>query len=271
MTGTGEPDTGDRELDTGETGGLPPAAPGIGVRLPLTKPVITYVVLGVIVAIFVADMIIGAVAGMPILSYLGAQINSWVGAGEYWRLFSSIFLHASLTHLAFNGWALYSIGRDIEAFYGHRWFAAIYFLAGLAGSLAWYVLGRDGASVGASGAIFGLIGAEVAFFLRNRALFGKFGSQRLSNLAVLIGINLLFGFTVPNINNHAHLGGLTAGFVLGFLLAPRYVVQWSYEGLAAAPLLVDTQSRTARVVVLVGAVVVLAVLVVLGNARWGAA
>jgi len=239
--------------------------------LPLTKPVITYVVLGVIVVIFVADMIIGAVAGMPILSYLGAQINSWVGAGEYWRLFSSIFLHASLTHLAFNGWALYSIGRDIEAFYGHRWFAVIYFLAGLAGSLAWYVLGRDGASVGASGAIFGLIGAEVAFFLRNRELFGKFGSQRLSNLAVLIGINLLFGFTVPNINNHAHLGGLTAGFVLGFLLAPRYVVQWSYAGLAAAPLLVDTQSRTARVVVLVGAVVVLAVLVVLGNARWGAA
>ncbi len=100
----------------------------------------------------VADTITRWRAADP--GYLGAQVNSWWG-GEYWRLFSSIFLHGLLTHLAFNGWALYSIGRDIEAFYGHRWFAAIYFLAGLAGNLAWYVLGRDGASVGASGAIFG--------------------------------------------------------------------------------------------------------------------
>lgn len=257
-------------LGTPATPSVPPSA-SVGVRLPLTKPVITYVLLGLIVVIFVADVIIEQLAGVPLLSYLGAQINSWVAAGEYWRIFSSIFLHAGLTHLAFNGWALFSIGRDIEAFYGHRWFAAIYVLAGLAGSLAWYVLGRDGASVGASGAIFGLIGAEVAFFMRNRRLFGKLGSQRLSNLAVLIGINLVFGFTVPNINNHAHLGGLAAGFLLGFVLAPSYVVEWSYEGFAPAPRLVDKQSRGLRLVALAAAVAILAVLMVLGNLRWSAA
>ncbi len=174
-----------------------------------------------------ADVLIEAVAGVPICRprRSGEQLG---GGGEYWRLLSSVFLHAGLTHLAFNGWALYSIGRDIEAFYGHRRFAVIYLFAGLAGSTAWYVLGGDGASVGASGDLRP-IGAEGAFFLRNRTLFGKFGSQRLSNLAVLIGINLLFGFTVLNINNHAHLEWTGGGLLLDFCWR-RYVVQWSYEG-----------------------------------------
>src|SRR5690606_27093416 len=113
-----------------------------------------------------------------------------------------------LQHILFNGWALFSVGREVEAMYGSLWFTVIYLAAGLAGNIGYYWLGDSVLSAGASGAVFGLIGAEAAFFLTNRSLFGKLGSQRLGNLGVLIAINLVFGFTVPGINNIAHLGGL---------------------------------------------------------------
>ncbi len=247
-----------------------PAAPvQVRTRLPLYRPIVTYILLGLIVLVFIADFILERFTGQPIIFYLGAQVNSWVGAGEYWRLLSAIFLHGGLTHLAFNGWALYSLGRDIESFYSPLWFTAIYFVSGLAGNIAWYVLGADVPSVGASGAIFGLIGAEVAYFLRNRQLFGAFGRQRLGNLAVLIGINLFFGFTVPNINNYAHLGGLAAGFLLGFALSPGYVLTWSQEGYMTSRRLVDARSQGVRVIVVVLALIVLFALTFVGNQRWG--
>jgi hypothetical protein len=133
-----------------------------------------------------------------------------------------MFLHIGFSHLAFNAWALFSLGREVEAFYGPVWFTAIYLISGLGGNLAYYLFGSDTLSAGASGAVFGLIGSEAAFFWLNRDLFGQIGRQRLANLAVLIGINLIFGFTVPGINNLAHLGGLVSGAVMGLALAPRY-------------------------------------------------
>jgi len=239
-----------------------------GVRLPFSRPIVTYVLLGAIILVFIADIVFQQLTGSPVVAYLGAQVNSWVGAGEYWRLLASVFLHAGLTHLAFNGWALYSLGRDIESFYAPLWFTAIYFISGLAGSIAWYVLGSDSPSVGASGAIFGLIGAEVAYFVRNRQLFGAFGRQRLGNLAVLIGINLVFGFTVPNINNYAHIGGLIAGFLLGLALAPGYTVEWSLYGSAPTGTLVDSRPQGLRVLIVLLALAVLLGLTLVGNQRW---
>jgi rhomboid protease GluP len=238
------------------------------VRLPLSRPFVTYILLALIVLVFIADVALERLTGQPVVFYLGAQLNSWVGAGENWRLLSAIFLHGSLTHLAFNGWALYSLGRDIEAFYSPLWFTAIYFVSGLAGNLAWYLLGSDVPSVGASGAIFGLIGAEVAYFVRNRQLFGAFGRQRLGNLAVLIGINLVFGFTIPNINNYAHLGGLAAGFLLGLALAPGYALTSSQEGFATTRRLVDGRSQGVRVLIVLLALIILFGLTLVGNQRW---
>ena len=72
----------------------------------------------------------------------GAQLNSLIVGGDYWRLLSAVFLHAGLMHLAFNGWALFSVGRDMESLLGSVWFTAIYLLAGLAGNVAYYLLGR---------------------------------------------------------------------------------------------------------------------------------
>jgi rhomboid protease GluP len=247
----------------------PPAAPQqAGLRLPLSKPVITYVLLGIIIVMFVADYAITQFAGERIVFFFGAQWNELVAQGWYWQLFTSIFLHSGLTHLLFNSYALFILGRDVEAFYSPKWFLVIYLLSGLAGSVAWYVLGDPVPSVGASGAIFGLIGAEAAFFVRNRKLFGQFGRQRLGNLAVLIAINLVFGFTIPNINNIAHLGGLAGGFLLGYFIAPAFSMGYRDGALFGERELVDNRTRAQRLWVIAVSVTVLIALVLIGNQRW---
>jgi rhomboid protease GluP len=235
-----------------------------GLRLPLARPVVTYLLLGLIAVATVLEILLQT--GSDVIP--GAQLNKEVAAGQYWQLLTSMFLHGGWTHLAFNCYALYILGRDTESFYGSPSFTAIYFVSGLAGSAAFYLFGNDVQSVGASGAIFGLIGAEAAFFLRNRQLFGAFGRERLKNVAVLLVINLVITFAVPNINMWAHLGGLVAGFLLGFGLSPTYAIKWSQEAFAPVRRLVDDRSNLQRVImVLVAAFVVLGV-VALGNQRW---
>jgi rhomboid protease GluP len=246
-----------------------PAAPAV--RLPLAKPIVTNVLLGLVVLGFVVELIVGrSLTDVTTAASItaGAQINSLIVGGDYWRLLSAMFLHAGLMHLAFNGWALFSVGRDMESLLGSGWFLAIYLLAGLAGNVAYYLLGPNVPSLGASGAIFGLIGAEAAFFLCNRPLLGKFGRQRLGNLALMIAINLVFGFTVPGINNFAHLGGLLTGFALGWVLAPRYQVEWALVEAGPVGMMRDRTSKQSRWFGV--AVVILLLLggIWLGNRRW---
>lgn len=244
-------------------------------RLPLSRPRITYVLLGLVVLAFIVQWLAGGSTNTQALITIGAQVNSLVSMGEAWRLLTAMFLHIGLSHIAFNGWALFSLGRDVEAFYGPLWFSAIFFISGLGGNLVYYLLGPDVLSAGASGAVFGLIGSETAFFLLNRELFGKFGRERLANLAVLIGINLVFGFTVPGINNLAHLGGLVTGFLLSLALAPRYQVRAvsfpgtiEHPGPVIARALFDLRSQPVRIAAVVLAIVLLFGAWQLGNQRW---
>ena len=213
-----------------ETAAEPRQPSRSGVRLPLVQPTLTYVLLVVIVLVFLVESLLGGSTNTATLLGLGAQVNAYVAAGQYSRLLTAMFLHIGVAHLAFNGWALYTLGRDVEAFYGHGRFAAIYFLSGLAGGVAYYIFGpRNVLSAGASGAIFGLAGAEAALFLANRTLFGTMGRQRLWNLGILVVINLVLGATTPGINNMAHVGGFLCGVALGFGLAPRYQVVWEWS------------------------------------------
>jgi rhomboid protease GluP len=257
----GPPESSQRDVATSE-----PRTTGL--RLPVVRPLVTYVLLGVIIVVFIADLVLTQLAGNRIVFIFGAQANQLIGAGQYWRLISPIFLHASLTHLAFNAYALYVLGRDTEGIYGHVWFTVIYFLSGIAGNVAWYVLGSADPSVGASGAIFGLVGAEAAFFVMNRALFGAYAKQRLMNVAVLVVINLIFGFTASGINNLAHLGGLAGGFLLGIAMAPKYAVGWSQDLYGSTPRLIDNRTDRQRIFFAVLAAVVLLALTMLGNQRW---
>jgi rhomboid protease GluP len=242
-----------------------------GVHLPLAKPVVTNVLLGLIVIGFLAEVLVSrSLNDITTAASIatGAQLNSLIVGGDYWRLLSAMFLHGGLMHLAFNGWALFSVGRDMESLLGSVWFSAIYLLTGLAGNVAYYLLGPNVPSLGASGAVFGLIGAETAFFLRNRSFFGKFGGQRLANLAIMIGINLVFGFTVPGINNIAHLGGLLTGFALGYVMAPHYQVEWKLVGVQPVGLLRDRTPQQRRWLGIAAVILLLLVGVWLGSQRW---
>ena len=186
-------------------------------------------VAGLIALVFLLETALGGSENTQTLVNLGAEVNFLVAAGQYWRLLASMFLHIGLLHIAFNGWALYILGRDVEAFYGSPRFTLIYFLSGLFSGVASYLFSAPNVpSAGASGAIFGLVGAEIAFFLQNRQLFGRLGRQQLGNLAILIVINLAIGVSPGSgINNYAHVGGLVGGLALGLGLTPRYAVEWN--------------------------------------------
>jgi rhomboid protease GluP len=243
---------------------------GVSVRVPFARPIVTYVLLAANVVVFAADALPSGSTSAGILTPLGAQLNTLVAVGQYWRLVSAMFLHFGLAHLAFNMYALFVLGRDIEGFYGSLRFSAIYFISGLAGNVAYYVLGPNIPSAGASGAIFGLIGAEVALLASNRALFGTSRRQRLLNLAFLLVVNLVFGFMNRGINNLAHVGGLVCGLVLGFALTPRHRIVWEWRPSGAAARLVDSTPRWVRFTSVLAVGVLLGLAVLLGTQRWAA-
>lgn len=238
-----------------------------GIPVPIARPRVTYVLLGILLVVFVADLVITQLTGQRIVFILGAQWNEAIAAGWYWQLLTSTFLHANLTHLAFNAYALYILGRDIEGLNGSLWFTMLYFLAGLGGSVSWYLFGASAPSVGASGAIFGLIGAEASFFLINRQLFGALGRQRLINVMVLLVINFVLGFTIPNVNYIAHLGGLITGFLVGLAFAPSYALTYSYDT-GVTRRLIDRRTNRQRVLAAIAMLVLQLALVVVGTSHW---
>jgi rhomboid protease GluP len=189
--------------------------------MPMVRPIVTWILLAIIVVVFLVEMLAGGSTNSEVLVRMGAKVTPLVAAGEYWRLFTSMFLHIGWMHLLFNSYALFAIGTGLEQLYGHWRFLTIYLLSGLFGSLFSYAF-SDSLSAGASGAIFGIVGAQAAFFLLHRERLGAWGRSRLMNTAIFVAINLVWGFTQAGIDNMAHIGGLLSGFALGWALAPRY-------------------------------------------------
>jgi rhomboid protease GluP len=234
--------------------------------LPLHKPFFTYILLGIIVIVFVAMTLAGGSTSNQVLVTFGANVGILIMQGETWRLFTSMFVHIGLMHLLFNAYALFIFGVEMERLYGPDRFITIYILSGLFGSLASFAWrGPMTFSAGASGAIFGIIGMNLAFFLLHRKTFGNFGRQRMMNTVVIIAINLVFGFTATGIDNFAHMGGLAAGFLMGYGLAPRYQVVGQYTANARVT---DTVSLLNRWWVPALAIVLLAGGVSLAIAYW---
>jgi rhomboid protease GluP len=214
----------------GEARPMPP--PAYQLRLPLGRPRAVWVLLALNIAIFVIPTLLQLIGvqlfGYPIndvILALGAKDNEGIKQrGEYYRFLTSMFLHGGLLHIGFNAWALYALGPESERIYGTARFLAIYFIAGLAGGVASYALSPN-PSVGASGAIFGLIGALAVFYYLSRELLGSAARQQFGSLITVIMINLFIGFSSGGlIDNFAHLGGLAGGALVGWLLAPRFAV-----------------------------------------------
>ncbi len=144
----------------------------------------------------------------------GAIYGPSVTQGEYWRIITGTFLHSGILHIVFNMLALYQVGLLIERLVGAPRMLLIYSLSALGAGLAVLKFNFDVPVVGASGAIFGLFGALVAIGMR----LGAPGRTLVSQALPIIVLNILFGFSVKNIANSAHLGGLFTGFVAGLLL-----------------------------------------------------
>lgn len=149
---------------------------------------------------------------------MGAKVNILINNGEFYRLITSTFLHGGIIHIFFNMSALKIMGKEVELIYGGKRYLLIYFLSALGGSITSYFSSSNGVSVGASGAIFGLLGAMLIFGFNERE---KIGKRYVKGIFETIILNVIIGITIPNIDIFAHLGGLLVGVVTTFLLSRR--------------------------------------------------
>ncbi|KAG0503727.1 hypothetical protein HPP92_003799 [Vanilla planifolia] len=150
----------------------------------------------------------------------GAKVNSLIDKGQLWRLVTSSFLHANIGHLMVNCYSLNSIGPTVEQLSGPRRFLAVYITSAVTSSLMSYYFSTS-PSVGASGAIFGLVGSFSVFVLRHRSIFGG-GKDEIQQIIHVIGINMVIGLLARGIDNWGHLGGLLGGAAMSWFLGPAW-------------------------------------------------
>ena len=184
----------------------------------------TWLIIAINVIVWLLMELNGGSENSDTLIAFGAKVNELIDQGQVWRLLTAMFLHIGIIHLAVNQYSLYAVGTLLERFMGATRFAILYVLAGLCGSLASYWFSPNAISAGASGAIFGLLGALGIFFLLHRRLFGPAGNRMLANIVAVAAINLVLGASFAGIDNFAHVGGLLGGVALGALLTPRYEI-----------------------------------------------
>ena len=183
-------------------------------------PMITYWLIAVNVILYVIPILFGQYNDLiNNYSVWGPAIRE----GQYYRLLTGIFLHGGILHLLFNCYALYVIGAQVENFLGRIKFLIIYLVAGISGALFSVIFGGNFASIGASGAIFGLMGALVYFGYHYRVYLGTVIKSQIIPLIVL---NLLLGFCVSGIDNFAHIGGLIGGTLMSIALGVKDKSSW---------------------------------------------
>jgi rhomboid protease GluP len=239
---------------TQENAPAPPTARMVSLALPMSKPIVTWVLLAANVLVFVAMTLAGGSENAEILVRFGAKVNALIVGGEYWRFFTPMFIHIGIMHLAFNCYALYALGTETERLFGRAPFAALYLLAGFGGVVASFAL-NDHLSAGASGAIFGLIGALGYFFARHRNMLGQAGRRQLMNIALVAAYNLAFGFFYPGVDNHGHIGGLVTGVAVAWAICPDYTVLRNLDGMPVQ--VVDSRSPRRRLLLIVPVVLAL--------------
>lgn len=154
----------------------------------------------------------------------GIEYGPAVSHGEWWRLVTAAFLHAGILHILFNMIALYQVGRFIEIIYGPVRMLVLYVASMLAAGFSVLFFNYQAPTLGASGAIFGLFGALLAFGLRR----GPAGRALVQQSLGVIILNLVYGFAAVGISNAAHLGGLVAGFLIGLPLVPPVPARRAY-------------------------------------------
>ena len=180
------------------------------------KPIITYILMALSILLFFVPYVLNAYDEVvESFCLYGPYIRSY---GEYYRLVTAGFLHADIIHLLFNMYALYVIGSQMESYLGKVKYPIIYFFSMILGNLV-SITFSDNPSLGASGAIFGLMGSMLYFGYHYRVYLGTVLKNQILPLILL---NLGFGFAVSGIDNSAHIGGLIGGFLITMALGVKY-------------------------------------------------
>jgi len=191
---------------------------------------LTYTLMAISIVVFILGQL------SPALNeylYLNGVLHGYsvVMNGEFFRLFTSIFLHADAMHIVMNMLSLYMVGTVVEKLFSKSAYLGIYFASALIGSFSSIYMHLGGQAVGASGAIFGLFGALAGFAFVHRVTMREQFMSFIKDFGVILLINLVIGFVFPSIDVSAHVGGLVAGMLGGFMIAknPKYL--WVYLGL----------------------------------------
>ena len=194
--------------------------PADTVRRRARRASVTQVLLVAILGMFAVEVVAGGPASLlsgpdgRTMVDLGASFPPLIALGQYWRLITAMFLHFGLIHIAFNAYALWLFGQVVERDYGSVRFTLIYFIGGFVASAASYAYGPEVAvAAGASGAVFAILGAFVAYNYRRRHV--ALAAANLRTAVGLIMINLFLAFVIPGIDWRAHAGGLLAGLAAG--------------------------------------------------------
>ena len=179
------------------------------------KPVVTYTIIGICIFIFFMMHIFGngSEDSYTLLKF-GANLDLLTKSGEYYRLFTCMFLHIGVIHLLCNMYSLYIIGKEAESLFGKFKYILIYVISGICGSILSLAFNHNTISAGASGAIFGIIGALLYFGNYYRTYLGS-SFKSLVSIAI---INIAIGFIYPGIDNSAHIGGLVGGILVAMML-----------------------------------------------------
>lgn len=198
-----------------------------------TKPLGTWAILGICLLMFIWISLSGGSENLMVLLRFGANFNPLSEAGEWWRFIGSMFLHIGILHLIINMFVLLDVGSRIEQYFGNTKYLALYFITGIAGSMASAKFGFHVAA-GASGAIFGLCGAAAWIGFRYKNEIPDILRNRLAgNMIFFIIYNLVYGFSRSNIDNSAHIGGLLAGVLFAMLVPP--IVNEGHDWSKTAP------------------------------------
>lgn len=178
-------------------------------------PIMTKILITINIVIFVLQLVLG----WDVVANFGANYAPFVKSGKFYVLFTSMFIHGNLIHLLFNMYALYIIGPQVESFYGKIKYLAIYFGSGILGALLSDIFLQNSISVGASGAIFGLLSSIVYFGYHYRAYLD---TVIRSQIMPLIIFNIFLGIVIPNIDTFCHIGGLIGGVLVSMACGIKY-------------------------------------------------
>lgn len=179
------------------------------------QPIVTYIIIAICIILFILMELSGGSTNSQTLLKYGANLDVLVKNGEYYRLFTCIFLHVGIMHLLCNMYSLYIIGREVENLFGKIKYIIIFILSGIFGSIMSLAFTHNTISAGASGAIFGLLGSLLYFGMHYRTYLGE--AIKRSIIPIIV-VNLIIGFFAEGIDLAAHIGGLVGGVLVAMMV-----------------------------------------------------